>query len=452
MSSLTTTPSENLVLVVDPDRVSSAITTRILEKMKYTVECVTDAAAGLELLQQRQVELMICEATLPDLPACSFIAMGQRIYEPHPLPVLVVTIDLRPAAKIDLLRAGALECLTKPVEADELRLRVERALRDRFEVICPRGEIHLGGDLEHIRLVDVLTMLDLAKYTGDVEVASNREHGRIEVVSGSIRHAVFGKATGIDALSRVLRLTRGWFRVRRGEPRSAPTMSGSTTHLLLDATVAEANRRRTPSFRANSLEELGVSKTRVNPPSPDLQRLAARLAPLVNDPHRLGELELGAPDERATTDDTFSIALFGDGPEVVSALWELSAPLGPHILHTARRAGHAVHWRFHGRGRDQLLLRVIGIEEPSTSWFHLPTDVVIVAAPAGGPMVVDPAIRAYVLSNKIPTLVIAEQVEGARMFSPAPFVDIVITGQRLAALRGQTRALIAQAIKLRAVS
>ena len=49
------------------------------------------------------------------------------------------------------------------------------------------------------------------------------------------------------------------------------------------------------------------------------------------------------------------------------------------------------------------------------------------AAPETGPLVVDPAVRAYVLSNKIPTLVIAHQEEAHRLFSPAAFVVATAT-------------------------
>jgi CheY-like chemotaxis protein len=442
---------QDLVLVVDPDRVSSVITARILEKMRYQVECVGDAAGGLELLQHRQVDLMICEASLPDLPAAALIAMGQRIYAPQALPVLVMTVDIRASVRIDLLRAGAIDCLNKPVEAEELRLRVERALQPPAATTVHAGDVHLGGDLEKVRLPDVLTVLDLARYTGHIDVASNREVGNIVLSDGRIFHAALGKLVGMEALSAILRLSRGWFRARGGAITVARSLHGSTTQLLLEATVAEANRRRTPSFRAAALEELGVSKTRMfAPTNSDPARLAARLAPLIHDPHRLGEFEFIGVEQESTNDETFTITLFGDSPEIISALWELSAPLGPNVLSAARQPGTNLRWRFHGRDRNQLVVRVIGLDEPSPSWFHLNTDVVMVAAPQTGPLVIDPAVRAYVLSNKIPTLVIAQHDEAKRLFSPAAFVEVSITGSRLSELRGKMRTLLSQAIKLRA--
>ena len=440
---------EDLVLVVDPDRVSSVLTARILEKMKYAVECVTDATSALELLQQRQIDLVICEATLPDIPAPTFITTCQRIYAPAALPVLVMTLDLRASARVDLLRAGATECLTKPVEAEELRLRVERALRTRVGALSPAGAVYLSGDLEHVRLTDVLTVADLAKATGHLEVATNREAGRLELVAGRLRHAELGKTTGIEALTSILRLARGWFRLRAGAPTTRPTLEGSMTQLLLEATVDEANRRRSPSARQRSLEELGVSTARITGPAPDLVRRAARILPLLQDPHRLGELELGSRTQEVANDDALTITLFGEDTEVVSALWEISAPLGPHILGGLRQPTACLRWTFHGRDRDRLVVRVVSLDEPSPSWFHLQSDVVIVAAPQTSATMVDPAVRAYVLSHRTPALIVAHQQEGERLFAPAPFSQLQITGQRLSELRGGTRALLVAALKLR---
>ncbi|MEZ4360971.1 MAG: DUF4388 domain-containing protein [Kofleriaceae bacterium] len=433
---------------MDPDRVSSVITVRALEKMGYEVESVADAAGGLETIQQRQIDLVICEATLPDIPATSFIAMSQRIYAPSPLPVLVVTMDLHTPVRLELLRAGALECLAKPVEAEELRLRVSRALRDHEPAELRFGAVQLGGDLGSFSLTDVLTLLDLAKHTGRLEIASSREPGVIELVDGQILHAELGRLQGIEALAVILRVARGWFRVQRAEPTPRRTIEGTTTQSMLDATVLDANQRRTPSMRIRTLEELGVSKAQLSPPPARLARLARRLAPLIQDPHRLGELELSPRDSRPDDEDTLTLTWFGEINEAISTLWEISAPLSPQLLHDLRTPNLALHWRFHGRDRDQLAIRVIELDEPSPAWFHLSTDLALLAAPPTGAFVVDPSVRAYVLTHKTPTLVLAPEDESARLLSPAPFTQVVSRDARLVDLRGQVRTVLADAIRM----
>lgn len=438
--------SSPAVLVVDPDRVSSMITARILERARLSVECVTSGVAALELLQQRQTDLVICEATLPDLPTVAFIEAGRQLYAPASLPVLVVTLDLRSRARLELLRAGAIECLSKPVEADELRLRVERALHGPEQREVATGATYLSGDLERVRLGDILAMCELARLSGLLEVANRRQAGRIELQSGRIRHAELGAIQGLEALGEILRLGRGWFRLRAGAPRSPATLDGSTTQLLLELSVEEANRRRSPSGRQRSLDELGVSTARLGASAPELARRVSRLGPLLQDPLRLGELELVPQDHDEVSDDAVVFTVFGELAEVVAALGEISAPIGPGMIAAARAPASRLRWQFHGRERDRLVLRVIGLDESSQAWFELRSDAVIVAVPSAGAGVLDPAVRAYVLSNRLPTMIVARRDEGERLFSPAPFANVQITGKSLGELRGELRGLLVAAL------
>jgi len=226
-----------LVVIVDQDRMSAMILARALERGGYLVECVASAVAGLDLLGQRDAVAVICEAVLQDLPASAFIVRARQIYAPKPLPVFVITADARPAQRLALLRAGIVDCLSKPVEAEELRLRIERALGTTVEPLAT--PVHLSGDLVHFPLPDVLAMLELAHYTGQIDVAGARGSGSIELVNGRPRHASYGRHVGAAAFRAILRQARGWFRVHPGQPSTASTLCGSTTQLVLEASVAD---------------------------------------------------------------------------------------------------------------------------------------------------------------------------------------------------------------------
>jgi DNA-binding response OmpR family regulator len=445
------TSSRPLVLIVDPDRVSAMVTTRMLEKASCDAECAVDATGGMEILQQREVALLICEATLPDLPAAAFISKVQRAYAPVAMPVLVTAMHLRLEARLELLRSGALELIAKPIEAEELRLRVLRALHRPADQLAPPASIHLCSDLSVIRVAELLTTLELARYSGRLEVASNHHAGFIELREGRICHAVLGKATGLEALAEILTLKRGGARARHAAPGEQRTLEGSTTQILLEASVADANQRRAAP-RELTLEELGVSRSHLNatPLIQDRARLAARLALQLDDPHRLGELELNRRTTPAPAPPEASLTLtaFGEAEELLVALWELSAPLGPELLLAARRSEWTPRWTFCGRDRDQLIVRVISLDEPAASWAQLASDVVIVAVPSSGPLLLDPAIRTYVMNHQLPTLVIGSKDDGAQLLPPSPFLEVQIAGRRLSERHGQMRPLLAAALRL----
>ncbi len=437
--------AEGLVVVADPDRVSAMITARILEKMQLTVERVESATAALEVLKDRTADLLICEATLPDLPAATLISTAQRLYGAASLPVLITTMDLRSRLRLELLRAGATGCLAKPLEADELRLCVERSLT------TARNDAHgsaayLSGLIEHVSIPDVLTMAELARLSGHLEVTSRFQRGRVELDRGAIRHAVLGRLEGLEALGEILRAATGWFRLRPAATTGVATLQGSTTQVLLRATIEDSHRQMTRSSRPSTLERLGVSTAQADGATAEPARRAARLLPALGDPLRLGELELVTEDDRDPT--TLTLFLFGDLLELVSAMWEISAPVSPRLLLDAQ-PGAKLRWRFHGRDRDRLLVRMIALDEPSPSWFDSQSDGVLVAAPATGVHAIDPAVRAYVQTHNLPTVIIAEPAEGARLFSPAAFFPIHLTGRRLSAMRGDMRSLLVTALRHR---
>lgn len=437
--------AETLVVVADPDRVSAMITTRILEKMQLSVEHVESATAALEVLKERTADLLISEAALPDLPAATLITAAQRLYGAASLPVLITTVDLRSRLRLELLRAGAELCLSKPLEADELRLCVERALgaaRSR----ASNTACYLSGLIEHVPIPDVLTMAELARLSGHLEVATRFQRGRVELDRGAIRHAVLGRLEGLEALGEILRAATGWFRLRAAPPSGVTTLQGSTTQILLRATIEDSHRQLTRSSRPSTLERLGVSTAQTETATAETARRAARLLPALGDPHRLGELELVANDDRDST--TLTLLLFGDLLELVTAMWEISAPVSPRLLLDAQ-PGAKLRWRFHGRDRDRLLVRLIALDEPSPSWFDLPADGALIAAPASGVHAIDPAVRAYVQTHNLPTVIIAEPAESARLLSPAAFFPVHITGRKLADLRGDMRALLVTALRHR---
>jgi len=414
-----------LVVIVDQDRMSAMILARALERGGYLVECVASAVAGLDLLGQRDAVAVICEAVLQDLPASAFIVRARQLYAPRSLPVFVVTADARPAQRLALLRAGIVDCLNKPVEAEELRLRIERALGTTVEPLAT--PVHLSGDLVHFPLPDVLAMLELAHYTGQIDVAGARCSGAIELANGRPRHASYGRHVGAAAFRAILRQARGWFRVHPGQSSTANTLCGSTTQLVLEASVAEANRRRTPSLHGDRLEELGVTTAMLRRDAgsdPEIARLAGRLAIQLADPHRIGELvlaDLAAGDPAPHLPRMLTVSLFGDLPEMVNLLGEVAAPIQPQLLVRAARPRTAVRWMFQGRNEDRLYLRIIDLADRSAAWFDLASDAVVLAAPAAGPRVVDPALRAYVIANRLPAVIASRAADAAQIFAPAPF-------------------------------
>lgn len=431
--------AEQSILVVDPDRLSSTLISRMLERAGYQVEAVTSGVAALELLDNRGIAMMIAETKLPDLPLASLVARTRQLYTPM-LPILAISADIRPVLRVEAIRLGV-ELVAKPVDPEELRARLELALRAPSSPAPESGV--LAGDLARFSLHDILAMLDLARFTGKVQVSSGREVGACYLSHGRPHHATFGNLVGMDAFAAIVSCARGWFRVHAGTTTER-TIEGTMTHVILNAAIEDAHRRRTPSSVAFRHDELGVTKHTASKADDERSKLARRLAMAVADGFRIGELDVGRRCAEPRDGNVLELAVFGEANELVAAMWEISAPIGPAALVAVTRPGSSLTWRFAGRGADRMVVHLIPEGEPSAEWSNLPIDGLVISPPEYT-HALDPALRPYVQRSASPTLIVGEP-RPISLLSPAPFNTIQWTGRR--DLRGQMRDCLGQLLSL----
>jgi len=129
------------VLVIEDDQ-ALALGLRVnLEAEGYTVIHATSAEEGLDLLDDTSVDLIVLDLMLPGMDGLEAL---KRIREDDPkLPVLILTAKSMIEDKVDGLKAGADDYLTKPFHLEEFLLRVGRIL-DRYEWYKPEDVLVVG--------------------------------------------------------------------------------------------------------------------------------------------------------------------------------------------------------------------------------------------------------------------------------------------------------------------
>ncbi|HZO08515.1 MAG TPA: diguanylate cyclase [Myxococcota bacterium] len=121
-------PARPRVLVVDDDRLNREILRDVLAD-RAEVECAASAEAALEALARRPVDLVISDLTMPGL---SGTALLERVRREHPdTDFVLLTAHASVESAVAALRMGAADYLTKPVQAEELVLVVERIFSRR---------------------------------------------------------------------------------------------------------------------------------------------------------------------------------------------------------------------------------------------------------------------------------------------------------------------------------
>jgi DNA-binding response OmpR family regulator len=113
------------VLVVEDDRELRDLVRRYLERAGHTVYTTGSGAEALRLLDTADPVAMVLDLGLPDIDGLAVLAAardGRRV------PVVVLTARSAVEDRIDGLRRGADDYVTKPFSPTELVLRVQAVL------------------------------------------------------------------------------------------------------------------------------------------------------------------------------------------------------------------------------------------------------------------------------------------------------------------------------------
>lgn len=94
---------------------------------EFEMEVRANAEGALQLLSERSVDLVLTDLMLPGLSGLDLVSRIQAI-DPN-LPVLLVTRVNAVAQAVDAIRRGAFDYVLKPVNPEDLGVRLHRAIR-----------------------------------------------------------------------------------------------------------------------------------------------------------------------------------------------------------------------------------------------------------------------------------------------------------------------------------
>ena len=117
------------VLVVEDDPDLSRLMATHLASEGYDVARAPEAAAALELVGAGCVDVVVLDLMLPRISGDGLLVRLREREGTRDLPVIVVSAKDAVWTKVDLLRLGADDYLTKPFDLDELTARIEALLR-----------------------------------------------------------------------------------------------------------------------------------------------------------------------------------------------------------------------------------------------------------------------------------------------------------------------------------
>lgn len=113
------------ILVVDDDPVNLQVLETILPPEKYEVTTVTSGKEALALLDKKEWDLVISDIMMPQMSGYELTRLIRERYSLTELPILLLTARSEPRDIQSGFLAGANDYVKKPVEALEIRSRIE---------------------------------------------------------------------------------------------------------------------------------------------------------------------------------------------------------------------------------------------------------------------------------------------------------------------------------------
>lgn len=148
------------ILVVDDDKNTRILMREVLEAEQYMVYEATDGEDALEVMDQNHIDLVLLDVMMPKKDGYEFTEELRSVQ--NDLPILMVSAKQLPADKKKGFIAGIDDYMTKPVDEEEMLLRIKALLR-RAKIASERqiviGDVILDYDTMSVsRLNEVIEL------------------------------------------------------------------------------------------------------------------------------------------------------------------------------------------------------------------------------------------------------------------------------------------------------
>ena len=114
------------VLVVEDDFQLNEMLKKVLLKEGYDVETAFSGTEALLLLENRMIDLVVLDLMLPGVSGEKVL---DKIKEKMDIPIIILSAKSEIDSKVDLIKRGADDYITKPFDNKELLVRIEAVMR-----------------------------------------------------------------------------------------------------------------------------------------------------------------------------------------------------------------------------------------------------------------------------------------------------------------------------------
>ncbi len=223
----------------------------ILESGGHKVVTTSNPIQAVSLAIEEDVNAVVLDVLMPGKSGFAILTELRSQPETAKLPVLMLSKLSEGTDRVRGLRFGADDYMPKPLEPEELLLRLDRLLS-----LTTSATAKLGGSLDEFSVQEMLHNLYHSSRAGTLFIESPGMQGSIEMYDGFLAHARWGQLNGSDAVMAMMRLRQGRFRFEPASALEPPLESGDTIGSILDivmnAAWVEDELYKRPGLRPHS--------------------------------------------------------------------------------------------------------------------------------------------------------------------------------------------------------
>lgn len=120
------------ILVIDDDSYINNLLVNYLNQRKYEAEGAMTGSIGMKKIEKLNYDLVLCDFRLPDSDGLKVLQHAKTKKPNLPFIIMTAYADVKIAVK--LIKAGAFDYVTKPIQPEEILELIERAIHSKKKV------------------------------------------------------------------------------------------------------------------------------------------------------------------------------------------------------------------------------------------------------------------------------------------------------------------------------
>ena len=124
------------ILVVEDDNDINKLLCNIIRKSGYTAQSAYSGTEAMLYIKKREWDMVLLDLMLPGITGEEALL---RIREHSSVPVIIISAKGEAQTKVNSLRTGADDYITKPFDIEEVSARIDSLLR-RYKQVKSRGQ------------------------------------------------------------------------------------------------------------------------------------------------------------------------------------------------------------------------------------------------------------------------------------------------------------------------